>query len=118
MEGQLEQIEQKQKLLSTLDAGVAKLRVWVTTVLLVELKVKPEEIKRVEESLNHDSLLFCEPLRELIAKFDDKIVARELDFFRALFPPEYKHIEVPIHLQDKGFAFYEFFKQLFCELDQ
>jgi len=115
MEGE---VEKRQNLLATLDAGVMKCRTWITTVLLVELKVKPEEIKIVEEQLNHDSILFCEPIRELIEKFDTQLAAREIDFFRALFPPEYAKIEIPIHLQDKGFAFYCFFKQLFKELDE
>lgn len=119
MEGQLEaDLEKKKNLLATLDEGVLKLRTWITTVLLVELQVPEKDINMIKDQMNHDSILFCEPIREFIAKFDEKVMARELDFFRALFPDEYKNIEIPIHLQDKGFQYYLFFKQLFVELDE
>lgn len=117
-EGDIKDPEETAKALETLDLAIDKLRKWVLTVVLPHFKATEEEIYRMRTLMNIDSLLFVPPLRDFLVNYKQQLVARDVDFFRALFPAEYKNVEIPVSLQEKGFLFAEVFESILKDIDQ
>jgi hypothetical protein len=117
-EGDVKDPEQTAKALETLDQAIAKLRTWVLTVVLPHFKASEEEIYRIRTLMNIDSLLFVPPLRDFLVNYKQQLEAKDINFFRALFPAEYKNAEIPVSLQEKGFLFAQVFESILKDIDQ
>jgi hypothetical protein len=117
-EGDIKDPEETAKALETLDIAIDKLRKWVLTEVLPHFKASEEEIYRMRTLMNIDSLLFVPPLRDFLVNYKQQLKALDVDFFRALFPVEYKNVEIPVSLQRKGFLFAEVFESILKDIDQ
>lgn len=117
-EGDIKDPEQTAKALQTLDEAIEKLRKWVLTVVLPHFKASEEEIYRMRTLMNIDSLLFVPPLRDFLVNYKPQLDARDLNFFRALFPAEYQNAEIPVSIQEKGFLFAQVFESILKDIDQ
>ena len=117
-EGDIKDPEETAKALETLDIAIDKLRKWVLTEVLPHFKASEEEIYRIRTLMNIDSLLFVPPLRDFLVNYKQQLEARDINFFRALFPAEYKNAEIPVSLQEKGFLFAQVFESILKDIDQ
>lgn len=117
-EGDVKNPEETAKALQTLDIAIDKLRTWVLTVVLPHFKASEEEIYRIRTLMNIDSLLFVPPLRDFLVSYKQQLETKDINFFRALFPPEYKNAEIPVSLQEKGFLFAQVFESILNDIDK
>ena len=110
--------EIRDSILVKLDEAVMKLRRFVLTELLPEYGATQEEIETMREKLNHDSILFLEPIREFLKLYMPQIEAQNINFFRALFPPQFKDVVISTPHLKKGVLFAKVFESLIKDIDQ
>lgn len=110
--------EKMEFILVKLDEAVMKLRRFILVEVLPDIGATPEQIESVRSALNHDSTLFVPVIRDFLANYMPQVLAMEMDFFRALFPPEFKEAKISIEHQKKGVLFARVFQSLLKDVDE
>lgn len=110
--------EESEKALHMLDEAIEKFRKFVLDVVLPHFGASPEKIYEVRTIMNIDSLLFVPPLRDFLCNYAPQLEARNVDFFRALFPVEFRNVEIPVSFQEKGFLFARVFQSILNDIDK
>jgi len=116
-EGDIKDTEHQESIMALWDQAVAKLRVFVVKEVLPAVKASPEKCFEVETLLGVNSMLFMPPLKQFLTDYYEQIEAKNVDFFRVLFPPEFQSVEIPVEIQDKGVRFARVFKSLLDDLE-
>jgi hypothetical protein len=110
--------EKRESILMKLDEAIMKLRRFLLTEVLPAIGATTAQIESAREQMNHDSTLYVPVIREFIMNYKQQIKTRDIDFFRALFPPEFAQSEISIEHQDKGALFAKVFKSILKDLDE
>lgn len=116
-EGDIKDTEHQESILALWEEAVDKLRVFVVREVLPAVKASPEDCIQVAFLLSRNSMLFIPLAREFIDNYFDQIEAKNVDFFRMLFPPNFQTIEIPVEIQEKGVKFARAFKDLLDDLE-
>lgn len=116
-EGDVKDAEHQESILELWNQAVEKLRTFVLSEVLPTLKASPEKTFEIKTLLSVNAMLFMPPLKEFLNNYYDKILAKDVDFFRVLFPPEFHNVEIPVYLQEKGVRFAKVFKSLLDDLE-
>ena len=111
-------VEKRAKVLELFDQAVAKLRAYVLDQVLPAVNATPEKIYEIKTLMSIDSLLFLPPIRDFLKSYYDQILARDVDFFRAIFPKEFENVQIPSQIIDKGVLFAKVFHSLLKDIDQ
>lgn len=105
-------------ILQDLDTVFNKLRIWLPAVLL-QVRAKPTDIAKVEQVLSLDMLVLIPSLRTLLKNHGKALLKRDVNYCRAvIFPPEYREVEIPKEIIDKGFDYVEVINELLEELSK
>lgn len=105
------------RVLEALDTTVAKLKEWAPQVLK-QMGGTTEEVERLIQGMNHDTLLYVPKIRELLKTYEQPLAKKDFAFFRTtIFPPEFFRFQPTPEIVAKGFLFVEIFQSLLKDLD-
>ena len=118
MEEDFKNPEEAEKAMEMLEQAANKFREFVLKEVLPHFKATPEKIFEVRTLLSTSSLLWLPPMRDFLTNYGPHLEARDVDFFRALFPVEFRNCDIPVSIQDKGFLFARVFQSILNDIDQ
>lgn len=104
--------------LKSFDEVFAKLRVWAPAAL-AEIGAKPADIEKINFLLKLDTLVHIGALKQHFHKHSQQLLSKNAEYVRdVILPPEYRTVEIPQHLLDKGFLYVEVIAELLEQLEK
>lgn len=116
-EGDVIDAEHQENVMQLWNQAVEKLREFVLKEVLPAVNASPEKVFEIKTLLGVNAILFMPPLKQFLTDYYDQIEARNVDFFRVLFPPEFQNVEIPVPIQEKGVRFARAFRNLLNDLE-
>ena len=111
-------------LMEGIDETWGKFRAFLLDTLL-DLKVPENKIEFVREITKHNSLAYLPKIRQFVLANKKMILAREKNFFRAYLrqklaekEPDWKDVEIPDKILERGLNFGKAFVELVQQLEQ
>jgi len=104
-------------LLESIDLVWGKFRAFMLESLHT-MKVPEQKLAELREVTKHNSLAYLPSIRDFVNKNKEQILAREKVYFRALVPDEWKHLEIPDKILDKGLDYGKVFIKLVEQLEK
>lgn len=102
--------------LASFDEVFAKLRIWAPNAL-AEIGAKPADIEKINFLLKLDTLVHIGALKQHFDKHSKRLLSKDVNYVRDNFlPPEYRTVEIPQHLVEKGFLYIEVIAELLEQL--
>ncbi len=104
-------------LLEAIDTTWGKFRAFLLDSLRA-MKLPEDKLNEIKELTKHNSLTYLPTIRDFCVKNEPMILGREKGFFRAQVPDEWKHLEIPDKILDKGLDYGKVFLALIKQLEQ
>lgn len=104
-------------LLQAIDTTWMKFRAFVLDSLR-SMGVPEIKLEEVGTLLNANALVYLPHIKEFVNKHGRMILAREKNYFRALVPEEWKHLEISDKIAEKGLDFGAVFCYIIKELQE
>ena len=105
------------KVLAAWDSTVGKLKAWVPAVLL-EMGAEKAGVDEFAKAMNVDALLFVPIVKTILKDGAAARAARDVNFMKLILPAQYQHLEIPNHIAEKGFLYFDVFEGLLRDLEQ
>lgn len=116
-EGDVKDVEHQEKVLELWNRAVDKLRAFVLEEVLPSANASPEQHFEIKTLMGVNAMLYMPPVRDFLDNYYEKILAKDVDFFRVCFPPEFRAAEIPVPIQEKGVRFAKVFRSLLNDLE-
>lgn len=110
--------EKRDSILEALDSAWSKFGSFVLTEVFPTIPELTDDHKSdAKLAFDRDAMLALPFLRDFIEANRDKLLAGNVDFFRALLPKELQEAKIPSHLTKKGVIFIRVFISIIKDLD-